>query len=321
MTIFRCNTLSSCLKGNLWRYMVACLALFWIGQTGQVHAQEKPHAAKGAKEIRFAAFQGIYPNVNRKEGRMALELLMQKTIVKKSYPYTVALVFLDPGVDPVEVIQKGGHHFVTLSSIDYYKYRTALHLHPILIPSKTEQPTEQLLLLAANDQTLADIHRKDERSLVLETGTSGDLSKIWLDTSLLGQGYSDSIQFFTHVRRVSKPNRAVLPVFFNQADACIVSRHALDVIKELNPQIGRQIKILHQSHPLVRLMICATDKPSQEDIEKLVRESTRLHEHPETKQALTILQLERFIKIKPQDLITTEELLAKHNRLTAGKIK
>lgn len=267
------------------------------------------------------AFEGIYPNVDRKEGRMALKLLMQKTIIRDAYPYTVALEFIDPGIDPVKAILKGGHHFVTLSSIDYYKYRNTLHLRPILIPSKTEHPTEQLVLLTGKGQTLATIKQKEESSLVLETGTSGDLSQRWLDTSLLGQGYPDSLGFFTHIRRVSKPNRAVLPVFFNQADACIVSRHALEVIKELNPQIGRQIKTLHQSNKLIRLMICATDKPTQKDIDILVRESTRLHNHPETKQALTILQLKRFIKIETKDLVTTEKLLVKYDRLTVGTIK
>lgn len=266
------------------------------------------------REIRFAATQGLYPNLSRKDGRMALELLMRKTIVRKKYPYAVELTFIDP-VHPIPgAVEKGGYHFVTLSSIDFYKYSDVIRLNPILTPSKIDTPTEQLMLLVDAEQELSTILQKEERSLIIEKGTNGDLSRIWLDHLLAKRGYPRSDRFFTKIRRVSKPGRAILPVFFKQADASIVTRHALDVIQELNPQIGRKVKALHQSEGLVRLMICATDKPSQEDIDILIRESTNMEHNPETRQAMTILQMKQFVRIFPDDLTATEKLISNHHQ-------
>ena len=250
---------------------------------------------------------------------MALELLMQKTIVIKNYPYSVRLVFIDPASDLPEAIKTGGYHFVTLSSIDYFKYRNAVNLVPIMTPTKSDISTEQLLFMVETEQALSTIQQREERSLIVESGTSGDLSKIWLDHVLLDNGLTRSDQFFTKIRRVNKPSRAILPVFFSQADACVVTRNALDVIQELNPQINRKVKTLHQSKGLIRLMICATDKARQKDIDILIRESTQMEHKPDTRQAMTILQMKRFVPIFPKDLAATEELLNRHQRTAAKK--
>ena len=297
----------------IWLFMI--LTGFWTSPAGRVIADDGDGTPAPIKEIRFAATEGLYPNVSRKDGRMALELLMQKTIVKQNYPYSVKLVFFDPVNDIPQAIKAGGFHFVTLSSIEYYKYRDAVYLKPIMTPTKVSMPTERLLLLVETEQDLSTIRQKEERSLILETGTSGDLSQIWLDHLLMEKGFAKSGRFFTKIRRVSKPGRAILPVFFKQADACIVPHHALDVIQELNPQIGRKVKSLKQSNGLIRLMICATDKPTQEDIDILIRESSQMEHNPDTLQAMTILQMKRFVPIREKDLEATEKLLSRQQKI------
>lgn len=301
------------------RKVAACFVLCGLFYPGMLLADLQESRKAPEKELRFGAIQGIYPNVDRNDGRLALELLMQKTIHKNAYPYGVKLSFIDPQTDIPAAIERGGYHFVTLSSIDYFKYHQTVVLDPILIPSKIEQPTEQLLFLVAKDQDLSTIAKKEGRSLIIETGSSGDLSRLWLDTLLQGNGYPDSKRYFTNIRRVSKPGRAIIPVFFGQADACIITRHALKVIKELNPQMDQRVKILFQSEGLVRLMICSTDKPSQKAVATLIRETTVMDKNPDTRQAMTILQMKCFLPVLPEDLAATKKLLAHHSQIKAAQ--
>jgi ABC-type phosphate/phosphonate transport system substrate-binding protein len=293
-------------------YILVCIML----TTGTLYAQNRENLPGTLKEIRFGALSDIYSDISKNDGRMTVELLMQKAIVKKSYPYSVKLVFIDPEPALPEAIQQGRYHFVTLSSVDYYKNRKAVHLEPILIPSKTGKPVENLLLLVGRDQTLSTILEKEERSLIVEGGAIGDLSKIWLDMLLLDRGLPDSTQFFTKIRHVKKPGRAVLPVFFNQADACVVTKDALESIEELNPQIGSQLKSLYQSEGLVRFMICATREPTRKDIDTLINETINMDRNPDTRQAMTIIQMKSFLKITPEDLAATEELFLRHAKIT-----
>jgi hypothetical protein len=285
--------------------------------SGPLFAQDRNSNPLPKKEIRYAAFPGLYPLISRKDGRMALELLMRKTVIQELYPYSVKLDFLDPvpDEDMADAVNRGRYHFVTLSILDYYKFRHAIPLKPLLIPSKADTGHEQLLLLVAKDRNLSMIREKEERSLILEAGDDGELSRIWLDTLLAENGFAQSERFFTQITRVSKPSRAVLPVFFKQADACVVTRRALNVIQELNPQIGRQVVPLHQSDRLVRHLICSTDHPAQQDIDILIRMSTNMGENPESLQAMTILQMKRFVRIYPGDLAATKGLLTRHRKI------
>lgn len=298
--------------------LVALLVLsYCFLASGPLFGQDRNSTPDAKKEIRYVAFPGLYLLVSRKDGRMALELLMRKTAIQELYPYSVKLDFLDPVPDEEipDAVNRGRYHFVTLSTLDYYKYRHAIPLKPLLIPSKDETGHDHLLLLVAKERSLATIGQKEERSLILEAGTNGELSKIWLDTLLADSGFAQSERFFTQITRVSKPSRAVLPVFFKQADACVVTRRALNVIQELNPQIGRQVIALHQSDGLVRHLICSTDHPTQRDIDILIRTSTNMGENPESRQAMTILQMKRFVRVDPGDLAATEALLSRHRKM------
>ena len=295
---------------------MACMVAWLIFNPACLSAQPQENTSENSKEIRFGALSGMYPMVSSKDGRMTLELLMQKTIFKEAYPYSVKLQFFDPEPTLPDAITLGRYHFVTLSSVDFFKTRHAIHLEPILIPSKIDRPTENLVLLVSKGQTLPTIQQKAERTLIIEGGAIGELSKIWIDMLLLGSELPASSQFFTKIRKVSKPGRAVLPVFFKQADACVTTQNALENIEELNPQIGRQLKSLHRSEGLVRIMICATTEPTRKDIDTLVKESVNMTLNPEAQQTMTIIQMKRFLKFNPEDIAATEKLIMQHEKIT-----
>jgi hypothetical protein len=288
--------------------------------TGTLCANNRENLSGTLKEIRLGTISDMYPSISRKDARITLELLTQKTITQKSYPYSVKLFFFDPEPTLSAAIQREGYHFVTLSSVDYFKNHNTVDLEPILIPSKNGKPLENLLLLVGKDQTLSTILEKEDRSLIIEAGAVGDLSKIWLDTVLLDRGLPDSEHFFTKIRQVKKPGRAILPVFFNQADACVVTKNALESIAELNPQIDRQLKPLCQSQGLVRTMMCATKEPTRNDIDNLIKETINMTLNPDTRQAMTIIQMKCFLRLTAEHLAATEKLFFHHAKITKSRI-
>lgn len=290
-------------------YVVTIALILLLIFGGDTCAQNDPVSAVPLKQIRFAVLHDIYSDVTRQDARAALELIMQKTIARKSYPYSATIDLMEKSEDIVAAIQKGGYHFVTLSGIDYFSYRDALGLTPVLIPSKSDEPTETLMLLVNKGRTLAAIAREPRRTLILESGRKGDLSRAWLDKVLAERDLPDCDRLFTRIRHVKKPARAVLPVFFDQADACVVTRNALEVIQELNPQIGQRIEALFHSKGLIRRLICATPKPAPEDIDTFVKESVHIDHNADTLQAMTIIQMRRFHYVSDEGLEATRELL------------
>lgn len=298
--------------------LLAVILLFWPALA--INAPVSPMGESPHEVIRFAVFDDIYPTMSRRDVRFSLETIMQKVIDQKTYPYVVQINMLDHVVDDIERIRQGQYHFVVLSGLDYLIHRTAMQLTPVLMPSKGHQPTETLLLLVRKGCTLASIAQKEEPTLVIEDGRNGDLSQLWLDAQLAARDLPDTDRLFTTIRRVNKPNRAVLPVFFNQADACIVTRNSREVMIELNPQIGKQVHALIRSKGLVRSIICATPRATDKEIDILVRESLNFQRNPETQQALTIIQMKQFHPVSQAGIDATKALFASTRYNTEGAV-
>ena len=50
---------------------------------------------------------------------------------------------------------------------------------------------------------------------------------------------------------MAKPSQAILPVFFKQAEAALVTRATFDTAVELNPQLGAALRTLSRSPQLI----------------------------------------------------------------------
>jgi hypothetical protein len=310
-----------CIKKSVYQGIsvlltATCALILSLWPTGEIRAENGATGAKALKVLRFAALRCIYyPHISPQDANTAIEMIIQKRAINKSYPYLINFQCIDQENDKAGIIQRDGYHFVILSGPDYFTYRKALHLEPILIPSKTDQPTENLVFLTKKDKTLSAISRRKERTLLIESGLIGNLSIVWINTLLPVHGLPASDQFFTSIRRVEKPVRAVLPVFFDRADACIITQNTLDVINELNPQIGQQLKALFRSEGLISAVICATQKATPTDIKIIKEEGLKTPLSIEVRQTMTIAQLKRFIEVTPNFFKDTEKLLKSHEQL------
>jgi ABC-type phosphate/phosphonate transport system substrate-binding protein len=130
-------------------------------------------------------------------------------------------------------------------------------------------------------------------------------------------GYPSGEQFFTTIKRASKPSQVLLPVFFGQADACVTTASTFALMAELNPQIEKRLAVVKRSPELVSLLLCATDLAATEDRKMLVEEAKGMEQDPTVQQAMTIVQMKRFIPFEPQYFQATTDLIEKHRTLKA----
>ena len=88
-----------------------------------------------------------------------------------------------------------------------------------------------------------------------------------------------------------KVSAVVLPVFFRAADACLVTRQGFRTMSELNPQVGRQLREIAASPPLLPTVTCirADYEPTIREIAvEAIREAGK---NPASQQLLTVFQI------------------------------
>jgi hypothetical protein len=264
--------------------------------------------------LRAASIFNAMPGVNTEDARMAMEMLVRNVLVRQGNRFRIMLDFLMDFDQAADKITAERYDLVILPSLDYLQIKSKVDLFPRLILSRGEKPTEQLVLVTRRGETWETMKKKDARILAIDVGRSGESAKLWLDTVLLDTGLGPSDQFFTEIRRVQKASRSILPVFFGQVAACVVPENALNVMNELNPQIGQQVQILEHSADLVNMLLCTTSWADQAYVDKVVAEGIDAFNDPRGRQALTMVQMNRFFLFQPGFMVGTKDLYKRYQR-------
>jgi phosphonate transport system substrate-binding protein len=117
---------------------------------------------------------------------------------------------------------------------------------------------------------------------------------------------------------INKATRVALPVFFRQADACLMTRTSFEVLGELNPQLNKQLRVLAISPELVPAGFAFRADYVSPLRAQMLTEMARLGETPAGQQILALTQAERIVDRPVSCLDNALELLAQHRRLCAA---
>ncbi len=149
----------------------------------------------------------------------------------------------------------------------------------------------------------------------MSKGGANSLAAIWLDVNLMESGCGSKESFFFDLRNVQKPSQAILPVFFKQIDAGVVTRSAFEAAVVLNPQLGRRLKILSFSEPYVTVTVCMRDSLDMDLKKRHVEYALKFHEDPRRLQTYVMFKINRIALWEPSFLDNVRDLIEKHRQL------
>ena len=198
---------------------------------------------------------------------------------------------------------------------DYFAIPKDLSSPRILAASNANSYTEEYLLLVHADSgitTLADLRG---RHLIVNNSLRSWISIIWLDVLLAKQGFEPPARFFSRVNYSLKPTRTVLPVFFRQEDACVVTHRSYDLICELNPQVQKKLRVLATSPRYVPHVTCFRASIPPNVVDHMIKAAVEAQDTVNGKQILTIFQCDRIAEITIENLASVRDLFADQSRL------
>ncbi len=209
----------------------------------------------------------------------------------------------------------GDLDFVSLTTNGYARLLEVLGGDVVMISWVSGSITTEYLLLVRRDNGVDAPEGLRDSDLRLLGSYRASLAKAWLDVLLLRKGLGRTDRFFAAIEINTKISKVVLPVFFGQADACVVTRHGFDTMAELNPQIGEKLKAIAVSPPLIPSLSAFGLKADPEIREKASREMAKWYLTPAGQQCMTIFQSDR-IEARPVSIMAPSlALVAEHRRL------
>ncbi len=271
-------------------------------------------------EVGLAFLKNILQNVDINDAFVAIkvwvnELNKQQNLDVKMYP-----VLYENMDDLIHNFNKDNISNLVCTSIDYLKYKSKLPMIPILVDPGEDGNEIQFLILTRKKDKIEKIDDLKGKKLIIQKETNLDIIKMWLEVKLHENKLKEKDNFFQAIKTGGLASHTILSVFFGENDACIVTKSAFETMIEINPQVGKNLKILLASPYFIEGLSCYSKDFMKRKIKNNMVESiTNIDKYPSGEQIYTLLRVKKLLSFKEEYLNTAKELLKKYNALNISK--
>lgn len=255
--------------------------------------------------------KNIFRGFNVNDAKVAASL-MENAISKESRRNTTSnSVVVSNSNEVIDLIEKDKLNFVSLTSIEYLAVKDRTQIFPYCVPIARDNVMNRVLLIVRNDSNIKSI--KDLNGKTISTSSFYDeefkLPTMWMKTIFWRSKVKDILEFIGSLKVRDNPSVIISDVFFKTTDACIIFESEYETLKELNPQLGKELNILASSEPLLTEVGCYT-KNSKDDADlSFVLETTyNLHNNTHGKNLLKLLKVKRLLPYK-EEMINNIEIM------------
>ena len=289
----------------LWLALCLLLAVF-----STVRAQET-----GPPPFRIGFSSSTFGEVNQNDALAAVKVWADALAKEND-------ILLDPQprvfrgvVEVAEALRAKRLDAVSLATDEYWVLSEQLSFDRCILGMQNDRPTQEFVVLVRQKSGIDQLHDLKGHSLALFKGPQMRMAPVWIETLLLQEKLGDLSSFCGRIAPVEKLMQAVLPVFFGKIDACLVTRQGFETMVELNPQVGRDLKVLVTSPSVVPFMFAFRADYTSRGRDQVLAKLSDWHNSPGGKQILTIFQCDRLEERPMSVLSNTLALLENHARL------
>ncbi|WP_372795522.1 phosphate/phosphite/phosphonate ABC transporter substrate-binding protein [Pontiella sp.] len=267
------------------------------------------------QELNIGYSDAMLAHVNEADAVAAIKTWVEmiKEAWNSSVPSTTSIY---SGADKMQqALREGAVDLVAVPIDEFYRLKHEVALDHLMLGSYKGKTTVENLLLVHRDSGLDDLESLRGKNLLISAADRLGMCELWLDTVLLERDKGDLHTFFQSLKIRPKSSAAVHGVFFKTADACLVTRRNYDLITELNPQIGRKLKAIEISPPLVPAVICIRAEYDEESKQDICKALLALHETIRGQNMLSFFNSDQMVTASLNDLTSTLTMIELHTRL------
>lgn len=265
--------------------------------------------------IRVAVSMDTLAGANVNDARAAYRVWIGQVAQSLSIRHAEILdeVFI-PSARLLQMIRQGQVDCFGLTAVEYAKAIDLIDPENMEVEDCALNGLEMLLLVHRESpvKSLADL--KGVR-LMVHHHRDTTLVQAWLAVELARQGLGGYEQFFGGEQLKDKVGEVVLPVFFHREQAAVISRQAFSTAAELNPQLGRDLRVLAVSPRNIPVGFFFRKNCNQQDKLDFQRAMDKLATVPAGRQVMALYQTTRFM-LRPCSVMgPTLEMIRQYDKV------
>jgi len=265
-------------------------------------------------EFRFAISRGLLVDVNPQDVRAAVKVWSKVLADERGISMSKSEMLLADGDIDIS-LRKDKSMALLMTSIDYARLSEHHSFDPIFTDGSGGMRAQRYVLLVHRDGEIRQLSDLKGKNLLIDGSMQSIMATPWLEVTLADAGLLSVKRLVRSISVNLHPDRVVLPVFFRQADACVVPRVTFDTMVSLNPQLGKQLRVLAESDELVAAVIALRSDYQPKFRPGLIRALESLHSSSVGRQILRIFRSERLRRTDAAELDPTVKLIRRYEAL------
>lgn len=301
-------------------FRIACvLAVLCSAVSVPARASEAASSSLKPESLRLGFDRRIFLGINEADAQAAFKAFVITSARKRGYDLQVSSTVYDDAKSMEAAIKAGVLDLFVVESWTYLGMNISAEGTPHFTSVQEDGLGKAEILLVRSNSLIHSIPDLRGMRLVEYAAANALLGRHWLETVLLEQKLGNCENFFGTIESVTRPSAAVLPVFFGKKDACVVDRASFDILKEMNPQLGRELCILAASEPLIHAVTCLKNSgwSSPRFKQDLIEAVLELRADAAGQQILLVFKTPRIVAFREEHLQSLRELFSRHQRLRA----
>jgi len=274
-------------------------------------------ASEPERKMRLVISETMVADVNINDARAAMSVWIARLSADLNFT-----VELDPRVfvsseEVLRRIRTGQVDGAAMNMIEYREVADYLDNNGLIVARGGGTGADQFLLIAKRPgaRQLSDLRG---RRICLFKSPATYVAPAWLSTILDDAHLGPATSFFAAVTTETKVARVVLPVFFGQADACIVTKRGFETMCELNPQVSRDLTAIAAS-PLMVGCFYAFRRNYHDPARQKFTDPYKLLASPTGRQLATFFQFEELMVTDVSILAPSLKVLERADRMIGRK--
>ena len=258
-----------------------------------------------------------FRNVNRNDAAATFRAFLESAGRRQGNVFRADIEVFDDTPSFESAIQQQPMNIVILSAWQFFTMDVHQQVKPFFSIMENGRVGRKYLVLTRRDSGLDTLAALRGRDILQLEVASFYVAKAWLDARLLSEKLGTQETFFGSVEVVAKPTTAILPVFFGQKPACVVDEGSFDLMKELNPQVGRMLQVVAISDTYDDVVVCLREEGWSSDKLKsdTIKSLKNLHTDPVGQQICTLFKIDRMVPFQDSQLDTVRKLRATYELL------
>lgn len=268
--------------------------------------------------VGFGFSKAMFSGVHENDALASIKIWVKAVAKELDLPISPEPIIFQNEDEIVSAVKNKYVEGLFLTTWEYANIKDNFISRELMVGTRSGNPRDEYLLIVNKDSGYNTPEDLRQKTLGMMQGNWAALMPIWLENFLAESNLPSAQRFLKIVSFSSRPDKLIYKLFFNQIDACIVTRGAFDLISELNPQIKDRVNVLTSSAPVVASLFIFRGDSNRPLIQRILSELTQCHTTPSGKQLLTFFKVETLI-VEPITLLDTSlDIIQNYKRRHGG---